>query len=374
MSRNTIPLERWFALAADTRLVGRWQVLGLALLCMVLLFPDSAAAGKPAPPSGWTAVTLNTDSNIESHTADINDAGDVVGELRSTSGRFAVLWEVTGRTVTQHLLAGGTRASGVNELQQVVGDSGGDAAYWESVSSPAVILPPVAGDGGASARDLNDDGVIVGTSYGSDAPVAWRVVNEQVTGFLLLPGGPGDAWDLTNNDTDGVATIVGNANFRPVTWQVASNSDGSLALVSGPHDVDLEAVGGGRGQGINALGDVCGAFQFTGSTEGRSAVRAWNGGSLVILGQLNQRQPDDINWAVSINDAGQAVGWDYSKKTSYNGVLWAPNGSATQLVKLITGWYSIREAMGINNQGVIAAHGQLAPFGAWHALIMIPPQ
>ena len=27
--------------------------------------PDSALAGKPAPPSGWTAVALNTDSNIE---------------------------------------------------------------------------------------------------------------------------------------------------------------------------------------------------------------------------------------------------------------------------------------------------------------------
>ena len=94
----------------------------------------------------------------------------------------------------------------------------------------------------------------------------------------------------------------------------------------------------------------------------------------MILGQLNQRQPDDVNCAVSINDAGQAVGWDYSAKTSYNGVLWAANGSATQLVKLVTGWYSIREARGINNQGLIAATGQLVPFGAGHALIMIPPQ
>jgi len=110
-------------------------------------------------------------------------------------------------------------------------------------------------------------------------------------------------------------------------------------------------VGSGCVRGINALGDVCGEFRFTQSSEGWSAVRAWNGGSLVILGQLNQRQPDDENYAVSINDAGQAVGWDYSKKTSCNGVLWAANGSATQLVKLITGLVSIREAMGINNQG-----------------------
>jgi uncharacterized membrane protein len=94
----------------------------------------------------------------------------------------------------------------------------------------------------------------------------------------------------------------------------------------------------------------------------------------VILGQLNQRQPDDINYSVSINDAGQAVGWDYSDKTSDNGLLWTANRSATPLVKLITGWYSIREAMGINNQGVIAAHEQLTAGGAWRALVMIPPQ
>ena len=378
MSRNTNPWGRWLAIAADTRLFGRCQVFGLALLCTVLLFPDSAVAGKPAPPSGWTAVALNTDSNIDSRAYDMNDAGDVVGLLHmSSSEQYAVLWEVSGTTVTEHLLAGGTCAWGVNEWQQVVGESGGDAVYWESVSSPAVILSPVASPGGGEAYKLNDQGVIVGHSRNAEnvhVPVAWRVVNGAVTGLLVLPGGEGTAWNLTNNNTDGVATIVGDANFRPVTWQVASNSDGSLELVSGPHDVDLEAVGGGSGRGINALGDVCGFFQFTESTEAHSAVRAWHGGSLVILGQLNQRQPDDINWAVSINDAGQAVGWDYSKKTSYNGVLWAASGSGTQLVKLIRGWYGIREATGINNQGVIAAHGQLAPFDPWRALVMIPPQ
>ena len=146
MSRNTIRLGRWLAIAAATRLVGRCQVVGLALLCMVLLFPDSAVAGKPAPPSGWKAVKLNTDPNIDSYAYDINDAGDVVGRLldMSTNEQFAVLWEVSGTTVTEHVLADGTIASGVNQLQQVVGKSGGDAAYWESVSSPAVILPPVA--------------------------------------------------------------------------------------------------------------------------------------------------------------------------------------------------------------------------------------
>ena len=111
--------------------------------------------------------------------------------------------------------------------------------------------------------------------------------------FLLLPGGEGEASDLTNNDADGVATIVGSANFRPVTWTVRSEADGSLTLVSGPDDVDPEAVGYGQGFGINAQGDVCGEFGFVGSTEGYSAVRAWNGGSLEILGQLNERQPDD---------------------------------------------------------------------------------
>jgi uncharacterized membrane protein len=209
-------------------------------------------------------------------------------------------------------------------------------------------------------------------------PAAWRVVNGLVTGFLPLPGGKGEANDLTNNDADGVATIVGQANGRPVTWQVASNPDGSLTLVSGPDDVDPDAVGYGAGSGINALGDVCGQFRFTESTEWSSAVRAWNGGSLEILGQINERQVDDRNIARRINNAGQAVGADYyttsQGSTKATGVLWAVDGSAKQLINLVSGWRQITEGMAINNNGVIAAGGQLVRGGNWHALIMIPPQ
>jgi hypothetical protein len=139
---------------------------------------------------------------------------------------------------------------------------------------------------------LNDQGVIVGDSRAADSedfyPVAWRVVNGVVTDFLVLPGGEGGAYDLTNNDANGAATIGGEANFRPVTWRVRSEADGSLAVLSGPEDVDPEAVGYGMAIGINALGDVCGKFSFTESTEGWSAVRAWNGGSLEILGFFNR--------------------------------------------------------------------------------------
>jgi hypothetical protein len=136
-------------------------------------------------------------------------------------------------------------------------------------------------------------------------------------------------------------------------------------------------VGYGRAFGINALGDVCGEFGFVASSR-YLAVRAWNGGSLEILGQLNERQVYDRNWALSINDAGQAVGCDeYTTRSGawkHTGVLWQIDGSAKELLKLVTGWYSIGEAMGINNQGMIVASGQFAPYGAGHALIMIPPQ
>jgi hypothetical protein len=327
-------------------------------------------------------VALNADSNTNTYAYDINDAGDVVGYIDTPQGQRPVLWEVIGTTVTEHVLTDGYCATGVNELQQFVGESGGHAVYWESYASQPVFLPPIVSPGYGLARELNDQGVIVGWSHepGSSVhyPATWWVVNGLVTAVLPLPGGEGEANDLTNNDADGVATIVGSANGRPVTWQVASNSDGSLTLVSGPEDVDPVAVGYGQGFGINAGGDVCGEFGFLGSTEGYSAVRAWNGGSLEILGQLNERQLNDRNWALSINDAGQAVGCDsYTTRSGAwkrIGVLWQIDGSAKELLKLVTGWYSIQGARGINNQGVIAAEGQLAPYGAGHALIMIPPQ
>jgi hypothetical protein len=93
MSRNTILLGRWLAIAAETRLARTCAAFSRALLCMVLLYPHSAWAGKPAPPSGWTTVALNTDSHIQSNVQDISDAGDVAGWLLddSTSEWLAVL-------------------------------------------------------------------------------------------------------------------------------------------------------------------------------------------------------------------------------------------------------------------------------------------
>ncbi len=153
-----------------------------------------------------------------------------------------------------------------------MGQSGeGYAVYWESFSSPAVILPPVASPGFGAACELNDQGVIVGHSRNAenvDVPVVWRVVNGVPSDPFVLPGGEGEANDLTNNDANGVATIVGQANFRPVTWTVDRSRMAASTLVSGPDDVDPDAVGYGEAFGINALGDVCGVFLFTESSEG----------------------------------------------------------------------------------------------------------
>jgi hypothetical protein len=275
--------------------MGRWIAIAVAigLVC------SSQALAKKPPEQQWTTVTLNTDPGVSSKPFDINDAGDVVGELRFTSGgSLAVLWEVSGTTVVEHVLADGTMATGVNELQQVVGECATGAAYWASVNSEPVALPAAGDHVYSDAYQLNDDGVIVGLSAGSDGkwyPVAWRVVDGEVTGFLLLPGGEGYAAGLTSNDDLGVAVIAGAANFRPVTWEVRSGPDGQLSLVDGPHDVDPDALGYGNALGINELGDVCGQFLFQGSSESWSAVRALNGGSLEILGQVNERQPDDIS-------------------------------------------------------------------------------
>jgi hypothetical protein len=350
--------------------LGRWIAVAIGLFCLA-----GALAAKPPGPR-WTTVTLNTDPGTSSRSMDINDAGDVVGVLYTSKGRLPVLWEVSGTTVVEHILADGTEAYGVNELREIVGRWGTDGAYWTSVSSRAVALPPLDGHEYAEAYELNDNGVIVGKSVASDGteyPVAWRVVNGAVTGFIALPGGQGCASDLTNNDPGGVATVAGSASFRPVTWQVASAPDGSLSLVGGPYDVDPDALGYGHALGINEAGDVCGDFLFQGSSESWSAVRAFSGGNLAILQQVNERQPDDQNEANAINNARQAVGHDYSTKTGDNAILWAPNGSATQLSKVVSGWTRIYLAKAINNGGVIAAIGRRFGESEERALVMIPP-
>jgi uncharacterized membrane protein len=362
MFRTTKQLRRWIIIAVAIGVVWSVQVV----------------PAKP-PVQPWTTVALNTDPGVSSKPFDINDAGDVVGELRLASGEsLAVLWEVSGTAVVEHVLADGTRASGVNELQQIVGACTTGAAYWASVNSDPVALPLADGFVCSQAYELNDEGVVVGLSADLDGkwyPVAWRVVDGEVTELLVLPGGEGYAADLTSNDDLGVAVIAGAANGRPVTWEVQSGADGSLSLVRGPDDVDRDALGHGQAFGINELGDVCGEFLFQGSSEGWSAVRALTEGSLQILQQINERQPDDVNCARCINNARQAVGNDYSKKTGDNAVLWNPNGSATQLTKVVSGWTRIYVAWAINNDGVIAAGG--LRFGETleqRALVMISPQ
>jgi hypothetical protein len=73
------------------------------------------------------------------------------------------------------------------------------------------------------------------------------------------------------------------------------------------------------------------------------------------------------------------VGYDgYTPKPgammNYAGILWEIDGSAKRLSSLVSGWKQISFANGINNDGVIAADGQLVANGKPHALIMIPPQ
>ena len=70
-------------------------------------------------------------------------------ECPRASGRFYGMLPAKPSTSISWRMA---LAMGINETQQVVGESGGDAAYWESVNSPALILPPVAGDGAFGVR------------------------------------------------------------------------------------------------------------------------------------------------------------------------------------------------------------------------------
>ena len=125
----------------------------------------------------------------------------------------------------------------------------------------------------------------------------------------------GRGHDLTNNDANGVATIVGASELQ------TSHLDGQIGGGWQPHPGEWPRGRGSRGCGLRTRlrhqrsgRRVRRSFGSRGPPKANSAVRAWNGGSLVILGQLNQRQPDDVNCAVSINDAGQAVGWDYSAR------------------------------------------------------------
>ncbi len=224
----------------------------------------------------------------------------------ATSLSFNVTATTTSSMVDLGTLPGGTSSSGmaINSGGQIVGEAdeeGGQyhAFLWTPTQPGGTIgtmrdLGTLPGATYSSARDINDNGQVVGASDRGDGQThAFLWENDVMTDLGTLPGG-----------TSSVALGI-NANRQVVGY--STGADGLPHAFRWENDVmtDLGTLPGGtdsEAEGINSQGDVVGRSE-TATGENHATVWLTNGQ------QLDLGTPGgSYSQAFDISDAGQVIG------------------------------------------------------------------
>lgn len=306
----------------------------------------------------------NTNS-VSSFVNDINEQNQAVGGMELVDGsRQAIYRDNSG---TYAILAGGEAAGGINNLNEIVGSDEFTALYWSSPSADPVTLPPLDGDIRSWAYRINDDGIILGSSWdgipGNTVSVVWRVFVDdddmfQVIGPVAIPGNHSST-DL-NQVINGTAQILSSDEQQAMLTEIELNPNGSFSIFSpsvGVGTLGIHAPSWSIGYGLNNLGHVCGL------SDGHPFV------ALARQAPFALSVPRKI-WHASaedINDHGDVVGYAEHKIKGYSNPPGAKHAKLWQAGERIdltgqlprkSGWDRLTKAYVINNNGMIGGYGR----------------
>jgi hypothetical protein len=321
-------------------------------------------------------------SSQSSWVNDINDLGQAVGEEGISDGvKRALHLDIASGKYTA--LTNGDSATGVNNLNQIVGWSGATGVFWSSPTSTPVELPPRGGDVFSYAVRINDAGIVIGASIGDDGwdvPVVWHVYFDEA-GELQIAGPVELTFPLIDPDlgvvdlnevVDGVVQVVGRTLSEAAIWTVQLHPDGSLAAPDPPLLLGTLGLGDPTwsiGYGINQWSDVCGysdALPFVAPVDGPMQALPVPRDTLRGL-------------ARDLNDFGEIAGY---VAVPYRGLKTGPGhkyaslwvaGARIDLSSQIpkqSGWDRLTEATAINNLGFIGGVGRFDV--SYRGFLLIP--
>lgn len=336
----------------NIHMTSRWLGAGLAV-CL---------AGTVVNAQYYSVTDLGTVSGPLSNAKGLDSAGRVAGVSIVASNNFhAAIWD--GAPVDLGTIDVDTQsiAYAINDAGAVVGVSYnyGDlqphAFMWQAGS-----LTPL---GQFSPRDVNGDGVIVGHRTLFNAQSLWVEQACRWTGGSLvdqnsLGGYSSQAFAINaTGEIAGESQLPDNMTVRACLWLAGTPHDlGTLAAMPTSKSAASDLNGAGQVVGwSDTAGGPIHACLFEVNASGQVTAR-------MDLGALS----GSSSVAMGINEAGVIVG-----ASDYRGFVWE-SGVMTDLNDMIPpgeGW-KITRAVAINDNGVIAADGDL--LGFTHAVLLTP--
>ena len=325
---------------------------------------------------------------LEGTAYDINRSRLIVGRASAPSEDpigFAVYWTVqeSRRSVnsTLHFLAGGEEALGCNETGEIVGRGNDLPMYWADTDAVGVNLPILGGHVRGGAEAISNDGVICGWSQGAFAPyltsaVAWRVTQGNdgpvIWGPLELETLDSDpavtdfsvSNDISDQDAEGLISIVGESNFIATDWIVMLDGTGGLVAES----TNVLSFSG-QAYGTNSMGVACGRSNLNPATSNTEAVTWTDGvGKLLDIGGA-----DGVADPLDVNDNGVVVGRVFLPFP--RAVVWSgPDASAVLLQHFLKNspFDLLVDAQAISESGEIVGQGRIIDQNFHPAFLAIP--